>query len=86
MADTLVFSLLNTMALPGYFKAFKSEYNILQNTYPRQMHIHTFTQTLSELKILRRTNKGLISLLLPFSGDVNWGQEHYGIEFPHDTD
>lgn len=48
------------------------------------MHIHTFTQTLAELKILRRTNKGLISLLLPFSGDVNWGQEHYGVEFPHD--
>lgn len=44
MADTLVFSLLNTMALPGYFKAFQSEYNILHKHVPQTdayTHIHT---------------------------------------------
>jgi len=83
VAGTLGFSLLNTVALPGYFKAFKSEYNILHKHIPQtDAYTYTFTKTLTELRILRQINKELISPLLPFFCfvfDVSQGQEHYGI-------
>lgn len=81
MANTLGFSLWNTLALPGFFKAFESEYNMLHKHVPQTdayTHLHTFrTET------TKTNQKGIpISLLLPFSGAISWGQEHYGIELP----
>ena len=71
MVGTLGFTLLNTVALPGYSKALKSEYNILHKHLPQtDAYTYTFTKALSELRILRQTNEELISPLLPFFGFV----------------